>query len=114
MTAHQRLHQLQRPYTIAAWTSASIFLVAGVTMLLSKVGRIADAGSDPTEVFIIGGIYLASALFLVASTVLPLLRIRCPYCQVRLGGKWKRWQHCPYCAANLHTDMQTLEATQNG
>jgi len=114
MTAHQHLRRLQRPYTIAAWASAVVFGLAGITMMVSNVGRFTGADSDLTTLFIIGGIYLASAIFLLASAVLQLLRIRCPYCQSRLGAQWTRWQHCPFCAASLHTDMRPSEHAKNG
>lgn len=105
MTAHDQLKRIQRPYTVAAWSSVAVFAAAGIGMMVVDARGI---DGDHPYAFLIGAIgiiYLGSALLVVASTVAPLFRIRCPYCKARLAAGWKRWRYCPQCGGDFHTHV---------
>jgi len=101
MTIREHLRQIQRPYIPWAWGFGLLFGLGTVGLMIASSRKVSES-YDPVWYLCVAGVpYLIGAVGLTAALLIPFFRIRCPQCHTAMRGQWKRWKHCPFCAAEL-------------
>lgn len=57
------------------------------------------------HVTIIGVLYLVGFVGVIFTGAIMPYRIRCPQCDHPMRGRWKKWNYCPYCSADLDAEV---------
>jgi hypothetical protein len=66
-----------------------------------------EAAEDMLQRFVLLGLpYIIGTITFIVAIVLSGIRIRCPVCQSRLQGTWKKWKCCPYCGMDLDVELE--------
>ena len=95
MKIREHIKKQQKPYKISLCISAILFL--GSSVGLMTFAKFAPKENTTLKVVLLMSIclaYLAGAVGVLAASILPVLKIRCPACNKRINGLQKVQKYC--------------------
>ena len=107
MKIREQIKKQQKPYKISLFISAILFLGSSVGLIIF-VKFVSKANTTLKIVFLMSLCiaYLAGAVGGLASSILTVLKIRCPACNKRIKGLQKNQKYCQFCAVDLDTELK--------